>query len=212
MGDEKNIGDPDEKPAHKVTVGGFQIGKTEVTVRQWREYCESAKKKMPDAPKWGWIDNYPIVNVSWEEANEYCTWLSEKTGKKFRLPTEAEWEYAARGGSKSKGYVYSGSNTASDAGWVVENSKGTVQPVAQKKPNELGLYDMTGNAWEWCSDYLANYETISADNSKAQPKIFVIRRGGSWADRVYTARTTYRIGNSPRRSYHSLGFRLALSE
>jgi sulfatase modifying factor 1 len=209
MGDRKGGGDPDEKPLHTVTVSDFEISKTEITVRQWREYVNANQLKMPDPPAWGWIDDHPVVNVTWEEASAYCKWLSTKTGKAFRLPTEAEWEYAARGGAKGRGFIYSGSDNINDVGWVRDNAGGKTHPVAQKKPNELGLYDMSGNAWEWCSDFLDEYSAAAVNNpTGAAEGTFRIRRGGSWDDLSRRSRISYRMGNSPRRSYHSLGFRV----
>lgn len=209
MGDSRGGGDPDEKPVHKVTLSDFEIGKTEITVKQWREYSTLTGLKMPDAPAWGWNDEHPVVNVTWEEATAYCVWLSSKTGKLYRLPTEAEWEYAARGGASSKNNLYSGSNDLNEVGWFRDNSKGSTHPVAGKKPNELGIFDMSGNAWEWCSDLLDEYSTASATNPTGSTNsVFRVRRGGSWDDIAKRARPTYRIGNSPRRSYHSLGFRV----
>ncbi len=213
MGDKKNNGDPDEKPLHTVTLNDFEIGKTEITVIQWREYVTTAQLKMPDPPGWGWIDDHPVINVTWEEATAYCKWLSTKTGKNFRLPTEAEWEYAARGGAMSKNFVYSGGDNIGEVGWFRDNASGKTNPVAQKKANELGLFDMSGNAWEWCSDFLDEY-TAAAVNSPtgAAEGTFKIRRGGSWDDLPRRSRITYRMGNSPRRSYHSLGFRIVSSK
>ncbi|MEJ0105547.1 MAG: formylglycine-generating enzyme family protein [Bacteroidota bacterium] len=210
MGDVKGGGEPDERPLHQVTLDNFSIAKTEVTVAQWRAYCKATNRQMPDPPSWGWKENHPIVNVSWEEAVAYCKWLSESAGKSYRLPTEAEWEYAAKGGAKSKGYLYSGSNRIDDVAWFKDNSHDSTHPVALKLPNELGLYDMSGNAFEWCSDYLEEYNEKPAVNPSGAVKgTFVLRRGGSWNDIAARNRCTYRVGNSFRRSYHSLGFRVA---
>ncbi|MBX3255328.1 MAG: formylglycine-generating enzyme family protein [Chitinophagaceae bacterium] len=212
MGDNHAAGDPDERPLHKVRLSDYYIAKTEVTVKEWRLYCKEKGIDMPPEPKWGWRDDHPIVSVTWEEANDYCKWISGKTGKPYRLPTEAEWEYAARGGVKGKNYLYSGSDKAGDVAWIMENSQSSVHPVAQKKPNELGLFDMSGNAWEWCSDHLDNYiDEDQVNPAGSTTSVFVVRRGGSWDDHAYRARSTYRIGNSPRRSYHTLGFRIAMS-
>lgn len=212
MGDERGIGEPDERPVHLVTLSDFNLAETEVTVLQWRTYCNTIKHEMPDAPEWGWKNDHPIVSVSWEEAIAYCKWLSDRTGKKYRLPTEAEWEYAARGGRLSKRYMFSGNNNINEAGWFKGNSNGTSHPVAQKRANELGLYDMSGNAWEWCSDHLDEYKAGAVINpTGSETSVFVVRRGGSWDDVDTGSRPTYRAGNSFRRSYHTLGFRVASS-
>ncbi|MEJ7587440.1 MAG: SUMF1/EgtB/PvdO family nonheme iron enzyme [Ferruginibacter sp.] len=213
MGDDKGIGERDERPLHPVTLTNFSMAATEVTVLQWKNYCRLVKQVMPDAPEWGWKDDHPVVNVTWEEAVAYCKWLSERTGKKYRLPTEAEWEYAARGGKLSKGFTFSGGDNAGDVSWFAGNSNGSTHTVAQKRPNELGLYDMSGNAWEWCSDHLDEYKAEAVTNpTGSATSVFVIRRGGSWDDIVSRSRPTYRAGNSFRRSYHTLGFRVASSD
>lgn len=153
MGDDQGSGDSDERPWRHVKLTDYSIAKTEITVFQWRAYCSSTNSAMPDSPVWGWIDHHPIVNISWKNATDYCEWLSAKTGKLYRLPTEAEWEFAARGGKLSKGFKYSGGNKADSVGFYKVNSPMQTQMVAKKSPNELGLYDMSGNTWEWCADW-----------------------------------------------------------
>ena len=108
MGDVEGVGHRYEQPVHTVNLKTFSIAKTETTVLQWKTYCIATAHSMPQPPDWGWIDTHPVVNVSWHDAVEYCDWLSDKTGKLYRLPTEAEWEYAARGGKLSKGFKFSG--------------------------------------------------------------------------------------------------------
>lgn len=172
-----NDGEEDEKPVHKVYVESFYIDKYEVTVAEYRKYCTAAGKPMPEAPSWGWEEDHPIVNVSWEDADAYARWAGK------RLPTEAEWEYAARGGNKSKGYEYSGSNDLNDVAWFYRNSGSKTHPVSQKKPNELGLYDMSGNVWEWCTDwYSKDYYSQSPDKNPQGPWTGTsrVRRGSSW--------------------------------
>jgi len=209
MGDEG--GDKDEKPAHNVTVRTFQIAKTETTVSQWREFCVSTGRQMPEAPWFGQHDDHPVVNVSWDDAVAYCTWLSEKKNQRYRLPTEAEWEYAARGGKNNKGHPYSGGKTADSVAWFSGKSQGTM-PVATKLPNELGLYDMTGNVWEWCSDWYdaAYYETRVSDNplGPARGKFYTLR-GGAWDIGSRNSRNTYRNPLSPSSRNHNKGFRVA---
>jgi sulfatase modifying factor 1 len=148
---------------------------------------------MPHKPSWGWNDNFPMVRVKYHEAMEYCEWLTEVQGSNYRLPTEAEWEYAARGGNKSQGYEYSGSNDLYEAGWFNENSGDQTQEVGSLKPNELGLYDMSGNAWELCYDWFGYYD----GNAKTNPGgpengNSAVVRGGSWRNSNAECRVTKR--------------------
>jgi formylglycine-generating enzyme required for sulfatase activity len=184
-----------EKPARKVTVPGFSIARTETTIGQWRKFCLATGRRMPEAPWFPQSEEHPVVNVSWDHAIAYCKWLSEQTGKHYRLPTEAEWEFAARGGLKSKGFAFSGSNSADSVGWVAHRNNGTM-PVAQKAPNELGLYDMTGNVWEWCDGWF--------DDTKR----FYVTRGGAWDMSGPTNRVTYRNPLAPSSRNHNKGFRV----
>lgn len=198
-----------EKPAHEVTLKDFYIGKYPVTRAQW---C-AVMGGNPSNNKG--CDNCPVENVSWNDIQEFLKKLNTLTGQQFRLPTEAEWEYAARGGQESKGYLYSGSSNLEEVGWYSENSDGKTHPVGQKKPNELGLFDMSGNVWEWCEDdWHSNYDGAPAD-------------GRAWVDSSRIPNRTYRggaRGSSPDgcRSaarfhwyitdrYHSISFRLAHS-
>jgi len=211
MGDDQ--GDQDEKPAHPVQVKTFSIAKTETTVRQWRFFCAETKRVMPEAPWFGLKDDHPVVNISWDDAIAYCRWLSTKSKKTYRLPTEAEWEFAARGGMKSKGYPYSGAKTPDSVAWFSSESNGTM-PVAQKLPNELGLYDMTGNVWEWCSDlYDAGYYTLKANDNPSGPQSgkFYTLRGGAWDIGARNSRNTYRNPLAPGSRNHNKGFRVAMS-
>jgi formylglycine-generating enzyme len=155
--------------------------------------------------------NHPVIHVSWNDASEYCNWLSLKTGKSYRLPTEAEWEYAAKGGSQSRGYTYSGSNNAGDVAWCMENSGNETHPVGQKQPNELGIYDMTGNVWEWCSDwYGKDYYAGSPSNNPKGPSTGWNRvyRGGSWGNDARYCRAARRNNRTPDDRDCSLCFRL----
>lgn len=208
MGDTEMEGGADEQPAREVTLKTFQMSKTPVTVAQYRAYCIATGKSMPEIPSWGWIDNHPMVNVTWHDAVAYTDWLADKTGENYRLPTEAEWEYAARGGES---YTYSGSNNLSEVGWCSDNSGGQTQPVGLKKPNGFGLYDMSGNVWEWCSsDYFAN-------NPKDTPKgsasgSYRVVRGGSWYNVASYCRVADRNYSDPISSWSSGGFRVVLSQ
>ncbi|MDE6515938.1 MAG: formylglycine-generating enzyme family protein, partial [Bacteroidales bacterium] len=168
-----------EKPVHKVSLDGFYIGQYEVTQAQWKAVMGMTLKQHCDKISYERSlfvdDNYPMYFVSWEEATEFCTKLSELTGKKYRLPTEAEWEYAARGGQKADGTKYAGSNSIDEVAWYDGNSFNIdynqqsdfgVHKVGQKLPNGLGLYDMSGNVGEWCQDWFGNYNISSADKPR----------------------------------------------
>ncbi|MGV8135998.1 MAG: formylglycine-generating enzyme family protein [Mangrovibacterium sp.] len=204
-----NDGGDDEKPVHSVSVNDFYMGKYEVSFAQYDAYCIATGRSKPD--DWMGRGNRPVVNVSWDDAVAYCRWLSQKTGKHYRLPTEAEWEYAARGGNKSKGYKYSGSSTTDNVAWSSENSDNKPHPVGQKQPNELGIYDMSGNVWEWCSDwYDVNYYDYSPQNNPTGPSSgsLRVRRGGCWHYYPDYCRVSYRDYCSPNSSYRINGFRV----
>ena len=143
---------PSETPRHQQTVNTFYMGQTEVTQALWQAVMGSNPSHIQGNP------NLPVEMVSWDDCQEFIRKLNALTGEHFRLPTEAEWEYAARGGRQSHDYLYSGSNDISLVGWYRDNSGATSHPVAQKSPNELGLYDMTGNVWEMCADVYTRYD------------------------------------------------------
>lgn len=216
MGSEeiRNPQDTTAIPLHEVTVKGFRIAKTETTVAQWKAYCTATSTRMPVEPAWGWIDNHPIINVSWDEAVAYCQWLSGQTGKKYRLPTEAEWEYAARGGKKSNGYLFAGGQSVYMYGWFEENSSATTQPVGKKRPNELGLFDMSGNAWEWCHDWWGPYKNRSEVNPQGPDGngFFKVLRGGSWNFAFNDCRVGIREFFSPDGHHNDFGFRVVMDE
>ncbi|MDZ7879931.1 MAG: SUMF1/EgtB/PvdO family nonheme iron enzyme [Saprospiraceae bacterium] len=158
-------------------------------------------------------EKMPVRNVNWYAATAYCQWLSEKTGKKYRLPTEAEWEYAARGGNQSKGYKYSGSNTLGEVAWYDENSDSKTHAVGTtKKGNELGIYDMSGNVWEWCSDWFGDYKSVAQTNPKGEAKgSYRVHRGGSWRDYSGNCRAANRGNDTPAYRDDGLGFRVCYS-
>ncbi len=145
-------------------INEFHISKTEVTVKQYRAYSHATGVKMPKKPEWGWNDEEPIVNVSWQEAIDYCDWLGETLGQNITLPSAQQWEYAAGGGSLGHNYKYSGGNSLPSVGWFKGNSEGKPHPVNSKKPNELGLVDMSGNVGEWC---LCSSFDMSHNNNKS---------------------------------------------
>lgn len=216
MGSDSNEAPKSEKPAHQVTLSNFSISKYEVTVAAYREFCTAKKRAMPKAPGWGWIDLNPMVNVGWYDAVEYCKWLSDETGNSYRLPTEAEWEYAAQGGNKSAGNLYAGSNNLEEAGWAKENSNGHTAAVGQKKPNELGLFDMSGNVWEWCMDDYAAYSADAQTNPAVDKATFLsqvkVIRGGSWGNKVISCLVKSRGFNMRGRDRFYCGFRVVATD
>lgn len=195
-----------ERPAHQVTVSDFYLGKYEVTQRLWTTV-------MGENPsKWQYNDSLPVEQVSWNDVQIFVARLSQMTGYHFRLPTEAEWEYAARGGKKSKGYTYPGTNgDLSSYAWFGFNAGGHTHPVGQKKPNELGFHDMAGNVWEWCSDWASDYTSESQTNPRG-PKHGEnkIARGGSMNSPTYGCTVSDRCWYLPDHGYGFYGFRLAL--
>jgi len=219
-----NDGSSDEKPVHKVYVSDFYMDKYEVTNaqfcqflnekgnqteggREWldlkSEYCKIVKQGNRYVPVSGY-DNHPVIMVSWYGANAYARWAGK------RLPTEAEWEYAARGGNKSRGYKYSGSNNADAVAWYSNNSGGQTHPIGTKQPNELGLYDMSGNVWEWCADwYDSGYYGKSPYENPLGPASgqYRVLRGGSWGSDA-NLRCSRRYYNDPYSRLNYFGFRL----
>ncbi len=200
----------DEKPAHTVRVSDFSIGKYEVTQAQWRAVMGSDPSELYNKG----CDQCPVERVSWNDIQDFLKKLNAQTGKRYRLPTEAEWEYAARGGNQSRGYLYSGSNTIDEVAWYDDNSGGNTRPVGGKKHNELGLYDMSGNVWEWCEDdWHSNYNGAPTDgrawvdSSRASNRV---NRGGGWISVARYCRAALRDSNTPTFRSYSLGFRLAL--
>lgn len=203
----------DEHITFKVNIKTFKIAKTETTVAQWRAFCSATSRAMPKAPSWGWIDSHPIVNVSYNDAMAYCEWLSEKMDAYYRLPTEAEWEFAARGGNKSQNFTYSGSNDVDQVAWYNDNAGGKTQPVERKKANELGIYDMSGNVWEWCKDYWGNYSSAAQTNPKGPTRgtLRVTRGGCGWLS-YYSCNVTERSLDDPANRDKDLGFRVVLAQ
>jgi formylglycine-generating enzyme required for sulfatase activity len=149
-----------EEPAHKVTLSDFYIGKYEVTQAQWKAVTGN------NPSKFNGCDNCPVEGVSWNDIQEFIKKLNAKTGLNYRLPTEAEWEYAARGGAQSRGYKYSGSNSVDEVAWYYGNSGNETHPAGTKKANELGIYDMSGNVYEWCNDWYGAYNSEAQTNPK----------------------------------------------
>ncbi len=205
MGDTFGDGYGDEKPIHEVCVGDFYIGKFPVTQKQWQ-------KVMGNKPSYFKGDELPVEQVSWDDVQEFITKLNRQTGKAYRLPTEAEWEYAARSGGKAE--KWAGANIESelsDYAWGYENSGRKTHPVGQKKPNGLGLYDMAGNVCEWVQDwYDKDYYKKSPKGNPKGPKKGTVKalRGGSRFGKPQTMRTTDRFWNEPTERLYCFGFRL----
>ncbi len=197
----------DERPTHQVTLSDYWIGETEVTEGLWTAVMGSN----PSANKKG--DNYPVEYVSWNDCQTFISKLNALTGETFRLPTEAEWEFAARGGAQSQGYKYSGSNTIGDVAWYYDNSGRAKHPVATKTANELGLYDMSGNVWEWCQDwYGRSYYSSSPTTNPTGPSTgsYRVFRGGGWYDNsARCCRVSGRNSFAPLYRNPYLGLRLA---
>ena len=197
-----------EKPTHQVTLtNDYYIGKYEVTQALWQAV-------MDNNPSYFKGDDLPVEMVSWDDCQEFISKLNIITGKTFRLPTEAEWEYAARGGNKSRGYQYSGSNNLSDVAWYEDNSGKKTHAVGSKQSNELGIYDMSGNVWEWCQDWLTPYSSSSQVNpTGANSGPGRVYRGGSWTNNaVKYCSSSCRISLSPDDYGSCIGLRLALSK
>lgn len=202
MGD--NFGESDEKPVHEVVLSNYYIGETQVTQALW-------KAVMGDNPSHWKGDSLPVEQVSWNDCHEFIKQLNKKTGEIFRLPTEAEWEYAARGGRDSQGFLYIGSNFIGEVAWYDVNSDSKTHPVKQMAANELGLYDMSGNVWEWCQDWYGGYGSSAQTNPQGPSSgSYRVLRGGSWSNGAQRCRLAYRNNFSPSESYYYIGFRLAL--
>lgn len=194
-----------EKPAHQVTLSSFSIGETEVTQALWQAVMGSnPSRNTGDLQR-------PVENVSWNDCQTFIFKLNELTDKTFRLPTEAEWEHAARGGKRSQGYKYAGSNDVNEVAWSLDNSSNGTKPVATKAPNELGLYDMCGNVWEWVQDWYSSYSSESQTNpmgpASGNCRVYC---GGSWFYRARSCRVSCRSGNYQTGKGGDVGLRLAL--
>ena len=189
MGDPKGQLDENERPQHKIFLDAYYMDKCEVTVAQYRGYCSATGKAMPDAPPWGWRDDLPMCNVTWDDADAYARYYGK------RLPTEAEWEKAARAGSTAKYCFGDSESELLEYAWCAANSNNMLQPVATKKPNAFGLYDMHGNAAEWCSDwYGANYYKNSPASNPTGPDRgpYHAVRGGTYNDQALYCGSAFR--------------------
>ena len=196
----------DESPVHEVELSDYYIGETLVTQALW-------KAVMGNNPS-GFTgdDDFPVERVSWYDiVKRFIPALNKKTGRTFRLPTEAEWEYAARGGNKSKGHKYSGSDEIDEVAWYYRNSGGETHPVKGKKANELGLYDISGNVWEWCSDWFGEYSSGAQTNPQGPDEVSRrVLRGGSFGSKASGCRVSFRFNYTPNSRSCYFGFRLVL--
>ncbi len=219
----------DEGPRREVSVSAFLLAKREVTFDEYDEYCSATGKPRPDDKGWGrW--SRPVINLTWRDAVEYCNWRSKKDGMKpaylvagntvtcdwavdgYRLPTEAEWEYAARGGKKARGLPYSGGGDPELVAWYNLNSGNRTHPGGGKDPNELGLHDMSGNVWEWCWDWYAGYPPgRTGDPRGPDDAALRVVRGGSYFNVASNLRPAKRWFVDPAHKFDYLGFRLARS-
>ncbi len=198
----------DEQPPHKVTLSDFYIGKTEVTQAQWRAVMGS------DPPELNFVgcNNCPVDDVSWDDIQEFLKTLNAESKNKYRLPTEAEWEYAARGVAKSKNYTYSGSNNVDEVAWLSTNSGSKTHAVGTLVPNELGIYDMSGNVWEWCSDWYGEEYYKNSPTQNPQGAVIGsnrVLRGGGWGSSPRFCRAAHRYSFTPADRNDSVGFRVA---
>jgi len=209
MGDAVGGGYADEKPVHEVCVSDFYMGKYEVTQGQWKEVMGENPSSFSSCG-----DNCPVERVSWSDALNFIDKLNSRSGKSYRLPTEAEWEYAARSGGKSEKWAGTSSySSLGDYAWYDANSGDITHPVGQKRPNGLGLHDMSGNVWEWCSDrYGSDYYRNSSRNNPegSSSGSYRVNRGGSWNIGAAISRAATRAGINPDLRFNILGFRLAL--
>ena len=194
----------DEAPTHSVTLSDYYIGETEVTQELWSAVMGGNPSNFTGNMQ------RPVEKVSWNDCQTFISKLNELTGETFRLPTEAQWEYAARGGNQAQGRLYSGSNTIDDVAWYTSNSSSTTHPVKTKAPNELGIYDMSGNVWEWCSDWYGSYSSAAqTDPTGPSTGSFRVYRGGSWFSSASYCRVANRSSYTPTFSDFNLGLRLA---
>jgi formylglycine-generating enzyme required for sulfatase activity len=207
-----NDGDADEKPVHPVTLSSFKMGRTPVTVAMWKEYCRKQGKKMPPTPYWGWLDDHPIVNVSWNDAKAYCAWAG------LSLPTEAQWEYADKGGQDVR-YPWGDTFDPDKLVWYDNSGKQTAPVIRRDRVfvNRFGLVDMEGNVWQWCADRYGAYASASVSNPTGpRGGDKRILRGSSWGDYVVSATGNFRTAGRGRDTpddpgEDSTGFRCVLA-
>ncbi len=212
MGDIQGGGVSDEKPVHRVSVGRFAMGKYEVTFAEYDKFAEATSRNKPSDGGWG-RSNRPVINVSWNDAVAYTKWLSEQTGKRYRLPTESEWEYAARGGTETKywwGNKIGKSRVNCGNSDCGDKFKYT-SPIGSFAVNQFGLYDTVGNVWEWgCSEYESKYSGKEQRCAKnVNDNSYLVLRGGSWGDNARWSRSVVRFWRCPPDRSYDLGFRVS---
>jgi formylglycine-generating enzyme required for sulfatase activity len=232
MSPKENAVDPKTKKkiVYDITVSSFEMAKFEVTVADWKAYTSANKISMPARPSWGWNDDYPMTNISWTDAIKYCNWLSKVNNLKpayskkdekyicdfsadgYRLPSEAEWEYAAKGGNKSQNFAYSGSNDLEMIAWYANNSRKSPQEIGTKLANELGIHDMSGNVWEWCWNYYSPiYHLVERRDNPVGPDRGDKRsvRGGSWdSSKLDYLKPTNQLSWNPTATNEFFGLRI----
>ena len=202
--EQAELSDDNESPVHNVTLTSFMIGQTEVTQELWTAVMRENPSIRPG-------EQMPVDNISWDDCQAFILKLNQMTGQQFHLPTEAQWEYAAKGGHKHSTTIFSGADLSSTVGWCDLNSEGKTHIVGTKAPNTLGIYDMTGNIQEWCEDWYGIYEDTAQTNpSGATSGAFRILRGGSWGQDSRFCRVTYRSRDTPNHRGAFYGMRLAL--
>ena len=218
--EQGNEAESNEKPRHKVTLSDYYIGQTEVTQELWQAVMGNTIQQQRDKesrsfPLKGVGKDYPMYYISWYECHLFINALNSELrpqlgGKEFALPTEAQWEFAARGGTQSNNYKYSGSNNIEDVSWYGSNARSSSHPVKLKAANELGIYDMSGNVWEWCEDWYGEYKVVGQTNPKGPSagRSYVLR-GGSWFNGASSARVTCRVHDPGKRKFE-IGLRLVL--
>ncbi len=202
----------DEKVLRNITLDGFYMAQFEVTQGQWEQVMGTTMKEHYLTYTYvGLSPDYPMYYVSWEDAMEFCKRLSEQTGRYFTLPTEAQWEYAARGGNKQENTTYAGSNNVSEVAWYGVNSNNSTHLCGMKKPNALGIYDMSGSVWEWCKDYYGKYDVNDTVNPQGPISgTNGVFRGGSWSSSENYCRVSFRSYDLLTMQYDNLGFRVVM--
>lgn len=214
MGSNNN-GESNQKPEHKVTLDSYSISKYPITVGQYKKYCIYSGKAMPYISSKAVNDQHPVIGINYDDAVSFCNWLGQQYGGVWSLPTEAQWEFAARGGNKSTNYIYSGSNDLDQVGWNSNQiERGiTTREVGQKKANELGICDMSGNVWEWCKDWYGSYSADVQTNPKgAALGSERVLRGGGWDSRPVYCSVVFRNAIPPSGSLVDGGFRVVFSK